>query len=82
MKNPKEIFKIYQELTDNNNYTDAALLLIEAYGTEVEKIKVRQLTTITFFKRKISEDDIKEINNIARRYYIMVRKFSEYLETV
>ncbi len=77
MRNPKDLLKEFNALTDNNDHSEAARLLVNSYGSTEAKKKINSLT---FPNKKQTESDIAERNTIVRPYLKMAKNFAAFIQ--
>lgn len=71
--NINEIKERYDSLTDNNDHTGAALLLVNHFGTASEKRKLKEIEEKQNKRGHITEKEQNERDTIARKYFKRLR---------
>lgn len=65
----EKIKKEYDELTDENDHGGATKLLVDAFGTDEEKEKIKNINEAHDKRGHITESDLKERVDLAKKYY-------------
>lgn len=64
-----DLKKRYNQLTENNDHTAAAKLLIDRFGNDEEKELINEIADRHEQRGNISKDDQRERDRIARKYF-------------